>query len=254
MRFGFRMCTFILFVCSIALSCPDTIEARTSKNIIKKSVSSKKINPPAKKRRKLRVSQLLAEPARLPEKKVRLAVPPPVDAVSSAESLVHELGIEESDVAVAKVGEAAFSLLGKRYRFGGSGTYGIDCSAFVRTVFNRLSISLPRTAREQFAVGVEVPVSDLQKGDLLFFHTYRADASHVGIYLGNDRMIHASSGGRRVMISNTTSDYYRTRFLGARRITPDSLNGGLLVDGTAPSLRPVLELLAESGISAKSSF
>ena len=112
----------------------------------------------------------------------------------------------------------AYGFLGIRYRFGGSSRSGIDCSSFVQKVFHELEIALPRTAREQFEIGNEVSPGDLQKGDLIFFRTYASYPSHVGIYLGNNRMIHASSRDRRVVISPMNTPYYRARFIGAKRI------------------------------------
>lgn len=116
----------------------------------------------------------------------------------------------------------AYGFLGTRYRFGGSSRSGIDCSSFVQKVFRELEVSLPRTAREQFQVGNEVSPGDLQKGDLIFFRTYAPFPSHVGIYLGDNRMIHASSRDRRVVISPMNTPYYRARFIGAKRI--DKIN------------------------------
>lgn len=112
----------------------------------------------------------------------------------------------------------AYGFLGTRYRFGGNSRSGIDCSSFVQKVFRELEVSLPRTAREQFEIGSEVFPGDLQKGDLIFFRTYASYPSHVGIYLGNNRMIHASSRDRRVVISPMNTPYYRARFIGAKRI------------------------------------
>lgn len=114
--------------------------------------------------------------------------------------------------------KSAYGFLGTRYRFGGSSRSGIDCSSFVQHVFRDLEVSLPRTAREQFEVGSAVAPGDLQRGDLIFFATYASYASHVGIYLGNNKMIHASSRDRRVVISSLNTAYYRSRFLGAKRI------------------------------------
>ena len=121
---------------------------------------------------------------------------------------------------IKELKKSAYGFLGTRYRFGGSSrSGGIDCSAFVQKVFRELEVSLPRTAREQFEVGSAVTPGDLQKGDLIFFSTYASYASHVGIYLGNNKMIHASSRDRRVVISPMNTSYYRSRFLGAKRIT-----------------------------------
>ena len=129
---------------------------------------------------------------------------------------------------------AAYGFLGTRYRFGGSSRSGIDCSSFVQHVFRELEVALPRTAREQFEIGNEVAPGDLQKGDLIFFHTYASYPSHVGIYLGNNKMIHASSRDRRVVISPMNTSYYRAHFIGAKRIAkvnPDFFKFDDLVAG-----------------------
>jgi len=121
----------------------------------------------------------------------------------------------------------AFGFLGTRYRFGGTSRSGLDCSAFVQKVFNEMEVNLPRTAREQFEKGEVVTRGDMQKGDLVFFRTYASFPSHVGIYLGGNRMIHASSRDKRVVISSFDTPYYRSRFLGAKRvakISPESFN------------------------------
>jgi cell wall-associated NlpC family hydrolase len=116
------------------------------------------------------------------------------------------------------IGKTAAHFIGTPYRFGGEGPTGIDCSSFVQQVFRENQISLPRTAREQSKMGSEVADGDLQKGDLVFFHTYASYPSHVGIYLGDGKMIHASSGKGEVTVSDINSDYYRSHFLGAKRI------------------------------------
>jgi len=110
------------------------------------------------------------------------------------------------------------SYLGVPYRYGGATKSGIDCSGFTSTVYrNAMSISLPRTAREQFSAGSFVGDDGLQFGDLVFFNTTGNGASHVGIYLEDDLFAHASvSYG--VTISSLESTYYRKRFLGARRV------------------------------------
>lgn len=121
---------------------------------------------------------------------------------------------------IKELKKSAYGFLGTRYRFGGTSRVGgIDCSGFVQKVFRELEVSLPRTAREQFEVGSVVAPGDLQKGDLIFFSTYASYASHVGIYLGDNKMIHASSRDRRVVISSMNTSYYRSRYLGAKRIS-----------------------------------
>jgi peptidoglycan DL-endopeptidase LytE len=142
--------------------------------------------------------------------------------------------LEENSASVTKIKKSAYSFLGARYRFGGNSRTALDCSSFTQQVFRELKVTLPRTAREQFYVGNEVMRGDLQKGDLVFFQTYARFPSHVGIYLGNRKMIHASSRDRRVVISTMDTPYYTSRFLGARRIgkdLPEAINFEDLLQG-----------------------
>jgi peptidoglycan endopeptidase LytE len=142
--------------------------------------------------------------------------------------------LEENSAGVNKIKKSAYSFLGARYRFGGSSRNALDCSSFTQQVFREQKVNLPRTAREQFYVGNEVMRGDLKKGDLVFFQTYARFPSHVGIYLGNRKMIHASSRDRRVVISSMDTPYYTSRFLGARRVgndVPDAINFDELLQG-----------------------
>lgn len=125
----------------------------------------------------------------------------------------------EANQPIGSLKKSAYSFLGARYRFGGNSRSALDCSSFTQQVFRELSVKLPRTAREQFRVGNEVVRGDLKKGDLVFFQTYANFPSHVGIYLGNRKMIHASSSEHRVIISTMDTPYYLSRYLGARRMT-----------------------------------
>lgn len=142
--------------------------------------------------------------------------------------------LEENSASVNKIKKSAYSFLGARYRFGGNSRNALDCSSFTQQVFREQKVNLPRTAREQFYVGNEVMRGDLQKGDLVFFQTYARFPSHVGIYLGNRKMIHASSRDRRVVISSMDTPYYTARYLGARRIgkdVPEAINFEDLLQG-----------------------
>lgn len=112
------------------------------------------------------------------------------------------------------------------YKFGGSSLMGIDCSGYVQKVFGFLDISLPRTAREQFHFGEPVSKEDLNIGDLVFFRTYASFPSHVGIYLGNNLFIHASSKARKVSIDSLETPYYIKRFIGAKRIFDEEDKSG----------------------------
>ncbi len=104
------------------------------------------------------------------------------------------------------------------YRFGGTTLWGLDCSGFVQKTFAFLDLDLPRSAREQFRQGETIPKADLSAGDLVFFRTYANYPSHVGIYLGENRFIHASSRDRKVTIDSLDAPYYMKRYLGAKRL------------------------------------
>lgn len=104
------------------------------------------------------------------------------------------------------------------YRFGGNSLLGIDCSAYVKKVYSMIGIDLPRSAREQFKQGVPIEVDNLSIGDLVFFRTYASYPSHVGIYLGNNLFIHASSKSKKVTIDSLNTPFYLKRFIGAKRL------------------------------------
>ena len=106
---------------------------------------------------------------------------------------------------------------GTRYRYGGTTKSGIDCSAFVQAVYlSAFSISLPRTAREQYRSSRIISATEIKEGDLVFFNT-TGGVSHVGIYLLNNKFIHASTS-LGVTVSDMFDPFYLKRFIGAGRI------------------------------------
>ncbi|MDI6801634.1 MAG: LysM peptidoglycan-binding domain-containing protein [Thermodesulfovibrionales bacterium] len=116
-------------------------------------------------------------------------------------------------------------LLDLPYRFGGNGAFGLDCSSYVQKVYGLVGLDLPRSAREQFRTGERIDKDELSVGDLVFFRTYASFPSHVGIYLGNNLFIHASSKTKKVTINSLESPYYLKRFIGAKRvISEEGLN------------------------------
>ncbi len=107
--------------------------------------------------------------------------------------------------------------MGAPYRMGGVTVQGIDCSAFVRKMYEFFNIKLPRTAREQAMVGVRVDRDKLEAGDLVFFRTKRP-IGHVGIYIGNNEFVHASYRARSVRIDSLEKPYFQQRFQRAVRV------------------------------------
>lgn len=114
----------------------------------------------------------------------------------------------------------ALALLGVRYRRGGaSPRTGFDCSGLVKYVFAEAAgIALPHSARALSRAGRRVARRRLRTGDLVFFHTRRARYSHVGIYIGHGRFIHAPRPGGRVRISSLRDPYWSAHYSGARRL------------------------------------
>lgn len=138
----------------------------------------------------------------------------------------------------------ALSLLGTPYRYGGaSPESGFDCSGLVRHVFaSVLNRDLPRRSEEISGFGEPVTRAELQPGDLVFFNTLRRAFSHVAIYIGEGRFIHAPARNGRVRIEGLDDRYWATRFNGARRLVEGTRPPGALVErapiGLAPSTAP----------------
>lgn len=150
-------------------------------------------------------------------------------ALSSATSAVTTAGSKlplalspaGAGVVAKDVVLSALSLVGVPYRWGGeSYANGFDCSGFVRTVFkSSLEVELPRTAWEQAQEGQKIAMEDLKPGDLVFFNTMRRAFSHVGIYLGDNKFVHAPRTGARIQVADMDQSYWRDRFNGARRVS-----------------------------------
>jgi LysM repeat protein len=113
--------------------------------------------------------------------------------------------------------KVATGFLGAPYRLGGSSLKGIDCSAFVRKIYQIFDIDLPRNARAQSKVGMSIDREELVEGDLVFFRT-RRPLGHVGIYIGNNEFVHASSTRKVIRIDSMDTPYFQKRFQRAVRI------------------------------------
>lgn len=110
----------------------------------------------------------------------------------------------------------ALGFRGRRYRSGGTGGRGFDCSGLAQTVCRKWGLMLPRTSTEQFRKGTHVSKADLQPGDLVFFG--RSGVSHVGIFIGEGKFVHAANHRKGVIVSKLSESYYANRFAGARRL------------------------------------
>lgn len=120
---------------------------------------------------------------------------------------------------------SAMSYLDIPYHYGGTSRSGFDCSGFTSYVYERvLGFQLPRTAAEQADMSnlERVSQDDLQPGDLVFFNTMRRAFSHVGIYIGDNRFIHAPRSGSVVRVENMNIGYWQQRFNGGRRAVVDA--------------------------------
>ena len=112
----------------------------------------------------------------------------------------------------------AKTFLGAPYRLGGSTLKGIDCSAFVKKIYEVFNIHLPRTSREQFHFGKKVEKNELEEGDLVFFQARGPNNAHVGIYIGNNEFVHASNRNKEVKVDKLDMPYFNKHFLKGVRI------------------------------------
>ncbi|MCM2360030.1 MAG: NlpC/P60 family protein [Geobacteraceae bacterium] len=108
--------------------------------------------------------------------------------------------------------------VGIPYQWGGNNVVeGMDCSGFVRAVFNLCGVNIPRTSREQFRVGESIARDDLADGDLVFFGASSDQINHVGIYVGSGRFVHAPRRGDDIKVSSLDEAYFTKKFVGAKR-------------------------------------
>lgn len=121
----------------------------------------------------------------------------------------------------ALVAELALDLIGVPYRYGGADPHGgFDCSGLVYYTFTESGLSIPRTSQAQFKAARKISIAQADPGDLVFFQD-QAKLSHVGIYLGNGRFVHAPASGRSVSVASLTAPYYQRHLVAVGRLLPD---------------------------------
>ena len=159
------------------------------------------------------------------------AAPAPADT-DDLEALINQSSVASEISQIGqRVGNQASELvvnamgfLGVPYKRGGTGVSGFDCSGFVRAMYaSTLGLVLPHNAKEQAAVTQTIDKDELQPGDLVFFNTLRRAFSHVGIYVGDGKFIHAPRPGKAVRMDDMREAYWQKRFNGARRVQVDKL-------------------------------
>jgi cell wall-associated NlpC family hydrolase len=187
---------------------------KVKKKEIKKKKKKKKVKK-VKKKKRIKKKRIKKKPKIIKKKSVKK---PQKKKIQVAKRIIYNR--KSSSTLQKKITSIAKTKLGRRYVWGASGlrnTY--DCSSFTKYVYNRNGISLPRTSIKQSRVGKHISKSQLKKGDLIFFDTSRRRkgyVNHVGIYLGNNHFIHASSSKRKVVVSKLEK-FYLERYKGARR-------------------------------------
>lgn len=151
-------------------------------------------------------------PAPAPQPKV---VAPPLEPAPRREEPVASNSSGDTDELI----RSAMGFLGVAYRFGGASPTGFDCSGFMQYVFRKsFGVNLPRTSAAQAGIGSHVSRSELQAGDMVFFRTHGSRISHVGMYVGGGRFIHAPRTGKRIEITSLSNKYWNSRYATARRV------------------------------------
>jgi peptidoglycan DL-endopeptidase CwlO len=161
-------------------------------------------------------------------------------------------GTSPAPLPASGIAATAARYLGTRYRLGGVKPGAFDCSGFVRYVFARHGVALPRTAREQSTAGhsIVVGLDSLRVGDLLFFQTKRGRASHVAMYAGNGRIIHASSGSRRIRYDDLASPrgrWFAEHLSSVRRVLDSDVDGVRVAEQATRAEVGLLRALTKAG-------
>ena len=160
-----------------------------------------------------------------------LAQDPAESSIAATATAVVRNAAATALISARNLTSSALDLIGIRYKWGGATPQsGLDCSGLVQFVFQQVTgVMLPRSTRDLSRIGEVVALSDLKPGDLVFFNTRRFAFSHVGIYVGDNRFIHAPRRGREVEVATIDKSYWQKHFDGARRLI-----------GVLPEMMPAL--------------
>lgn len=148
----------------------------------------------------------------------------PTAPINDAPAIVPERTVSPLSLPLgSEIALRAIALVGKPYRYGGADLDGFDCSGMVYFIHHALGLEIPRTAAEQQRAAQGVARAALQPGDLLFFRTTVSQRiSHVGVYVGDNRFVHAPQSGRLIELRTLDDQYYGPRLAGSGRFHPDS--------------------------------
>jgi hypothetical protein len=194
----------------------DKARAVANKLVADRLIDSYYIAPPNEvvfsRPREAGIQKPAPEEIRNPREPLRPVIPKePVDKVPPG------TGRGDRDMG-AIAARTAERFVGIPYRWGGENVVdGMDCSGFVRAVYNLCGLNIPRTSREQYRAGESVAKGDLQDGDLVFFGSSESSINHVGIYVGNGRFVHAPRRGEEIRVASVDESYFEKRYVGARR-------------------------------------
>ncbi|MBT8442681.1 MAG: C40 family peptidase [Gammaproteobacteria bacterium] len=135
----------------------------------------------------------------------------------SEKAASYQLDAAAAEEVGRTVARTATSLIGSPYRYGGAGPRAFDCSGLVFFSYRAAGFGIPRTSQQQFSAAMPVTIEEARPGDLLFFR-YGRKVSHVGIYLGERKFVHAPSTGDHVSIASLQETHYSEKFVGAGRL------------------------------------
>jgi cell wall-associated NlpC family hydrolase len=149
---------------------------------------------------------------------ILLAAMAALGGCSSSPPFTEPTSVRASNETAAKAIDYAKEMLGKPYKYAGDTPEGFDCSGLVKYSYARAGISMPRDTQSQRRIAMLVSVHSMREGDLLFFDQEGKKSSHVGMYLGKGRFIHAPSSGGKVRTDSINSEFWKKHFVEARRV------------------------------------